>query len=255
MRAGINSVIALLVLAAPVLASEQSAQKHSRVAIIIDDLGYSWKDARRVVQLPGPVACSILPHTRFSKEIAQLARNNNKEILLHLPMASSQIDKDPGPGKLEPGMTDLEFELTIDYDLQSVPHATGINNHMGSQLTQHLPSMASIMKTLGRKKGVFFIDSLTSPNSVAAKLAKENGVPNLTRDIFLDNTPTEKYIHRQFDRLLKLSRKHGNAIAIGHPYAETLSVLEQRLPGLMAQNIQLVRLSSMLAPTEERLIK
>jgi len=221
------------------------------ISIIIDDLGYSWKEARRVTRLPGPVACAILPHTRFGKKIARLARQQGKEVLLHLPMESSQKDKDAGPGKLDSTMSDLEIRITIDYGLETVPDATGINNHMGSLLTQSHEYMDRLMRVIQKKKGFFFVDSLTSPRSVAAQAARNHGLPHLVRDIFLDNTRDEQFIEKQFDRLLQLAHQRKHVLAIGHPYPETIAVLERRLPVLGKHGIKLTSLSSMLDLTQQ----
>jgi polysaccharide deacetylase 2 family uncharacterized protein YibQ len=99
------------------------------------------------VALPGPVACAILPHTRHSRALAAQAHKSSKEILLHLPMQSSN-GREPGPGKLVSGMPSLELALTVQYNLESVPHAIGINNHMGSKLTQDQQAMGQLMRTM-----------------------------------------------------------------------------------------------------------
>ena len=238
--------LALLLLTVTVSAQEKTTDV-VYIAIIIDDLGYNWKEAKRIIQLPGPTACAILPHTRFAKKIAELARQQNKEVLLHLPMESSQIDKDAGPGKLDSTMSALEVELTIDYNLKSVPNVTGINNHMGSQLTKDRIYMNRLMRVIQKKKGLFFVDSLTSPKSVAAETARKYGLPYLVRDIFLDTVRDKQFIDNQFDKLLQLAHQRKYALAIGHPYTETISVLERRLPDLEKQGIRLTSLSSMLA--------
>jgi len=234
----------------PVLAQTET-QRQSYVSIIIDDLGYSKEDGRHVTALPGPVACSILPHTPYARDIAELARKNKKEVLLHLPMESTQTDKYPGPGKLDSTMSDLEIAITIDRNLESVPFAAGINNHMGSRLTQVKEQMDAVMATLKAKKTLMFIDSLTSTNSLAAESARDIGLPYLVRDIFLDNVAKESEINSQIDRLIQLSRKRGYALAIGHPYPETMAVLKNRLPRLGRQNVKLISLAAMLELSQQ----
>lgn len=250
MRVYFGICLAVLAFISPIHAKQPT--KDARISIIIDDLGYGWEPAQRVIALPGPIACAVLPHTRYSEKIANVAHSLNKEVLLHLPMETKQHDKDPGPGKLEISMPSLELQLTVDYDLETVPHAVGINNHMGSALTEHRSTVDVLMTTLKNKNKYFFVDSLTSSNSVVALSANTHNIPYLVRDIFLDNVASEEVINAQFDQLLQLARKKGWAIAIGHPYPETLSVLERRLPTLTDQKIKLISLSSMLEYTNRK---
>ena len=220
------------------------------IAILIDDLGNNWREAARTIALPGPVACAILPHTRYARRIATAAHRRNKEVLLHLPMEST-LGKDPGPGKLDTGMPRLEIALTLSYDLDSVPHAVGVNNHMGSRLTQQAREMDFLMQALKPLRNLFFVDSLTSRHSVAARMARENGIPYLVRDVFLDSEASAHFTERQFDRLLRRARQRGKALALGHASPTTLAVLERRLPELAEQNIRLVPLSTMLEMEQE----
>jgi polysaccharide deacetylase 2 family uncharacterized protein YibQ len=125
---------------------------------------------------------------------------------------------------------------------------------MGSLLTTKADSMKWVMETL-KGRSLFFIDSLTSPKSVAKKTAQDYGLETVSRDVFLDNIRTEQAIDKQFSRLIKLARKHGSALAIGHPYPETMAYLKQRLNHLEQDGVRLVRLSDLLSasPSEPAL--
>ncbi len=242
-------ILSLLLTAAAACAEEpppQETPKTAYIAIIIDDLGNSLREGRRAIRLPGPVAGAILPHTAHSRHLAQEAYARNKEVLLHLPMESlDQVE--PGPGVLDSAMPKRELEITLEYDLETVPHAVGVNNHMGSLLTQQPRAMRFLMQAISRRGNLFFIDSLTSPDSQAARTASEYGVPALARNVFLDNERTPDAIEQRLEELVSIARRKGSALAIGHPYAETLEVLERWLPTLPDKNIQLVPLSVMLA--------
>ena len=221
-----------------------SVQSPPRIAIVIDDLGHSLGDGRRALRLPGPVACAILPHQLHSQALAAESRRQGKEVLLHLPMPGAN-GNDAGAGMIEPDMPPGELRAMVEYNLETVPHALGVNNHMGSELTRQPEPMRRVMQELARRR-LFFLDSMTSPHSVAAREARAAGLPTLVRDVFLDNDRTPAAIEREFDRLLALARRRGTAIAIGHPYPETLAVLERRLPLLRAAGIELVPLSALL---------
>jgi hypothetical protein len=217
----------------------------AQLAIIIDDLGDNLNDGLRVVVLPGPVACAILPHTPHAARLASEARQLNKEVLLHLPMETAN-DHEAGPGQLQQGMTALEMHLTLEANLKTVPHAVGVNNHMGSGLTQDRAAMETFVRALRAHGNLFFVDSRTSPDSVAFDVARAHGVPALTRQVFLDNERTLAAIETQFETLVRSAQTQGFALGIGHPYPETLTVLERKLPELKARQVRLVRLSDML---------
>lgn len=220
------------------------ASRVAYIALIVDDLGNNPVTDNRVAHLPGPVACAVLPHTAHAVPAAQTAFALNKEVLLHLPMESLR-NQEPGPGTLDSSMFEREFAKMLDYDLASVPHVVGINNHMGSRLTADTGSMEALMREMRKRGGLFFIDSRTNPDSVAAGTAQRLGVPTLSRDVFLDNETSVAAIERQMRRLIRLAHKNGSAIGIGHPNPATLTVLERWLPRLAEHHIQLVPLSTL----------
>jgi uncharacterized protein len=230
--------------------------KMPRIAILIDDLGYNRHGMDSSLMLPVEVALAILPSTPFAMETALTAQKQKRITLLHAPM-ENQRELKLGPGGLYAKMTEHELKATLSKDLDGLPGIQGVNNHMGSLLTTKADSMKWVMETL-KGRSLFFIDSLTSPKSVAKKTAQEYGLETVSRDVFLDNIRTEQAIDKQFSRLLKLARLHGSALAIGHPYPETMAYLKKRLNHLEQDGVRLVRLSdlltaspSVLAPSEQ----
>jgi len=216
-----------------------------RIALIIDDIGDNLHNGLRAVRLPGAVTCAFLPHTAYARQLAVSAHKRRKEVMLHLPM-ESEDGRYPGPGTLSLNMTRAEFLRTFQSDLTSIPYAIGVNNHMGSLITRHPGDMAWLMDAINRHGGLFFVDSRTTEATVAQRVAEETGVPNLRRDVFLDNDQNPAAIARQFSRLLALARRRGSAVAIGHPHPATLRFLEQRLPQLREEGIELVSVSHLI---------
>jgi polysaccharide deacetylase 2 family uncharacterized protein YibQ len=215
------------------------------IGIIIDDLGNSLANGGRAARLPGAVACAVLPHTPFARSLADAAHAAGKEVMLHQPMASRDT-QEPGPGQLDAGMPALEMRATLDYDLSTVPHVIGVNNHMGSLLTTQPGAMDWLMRELAQRR-LFFVDSRTDAGTVAASAARRVGVPVLERTVFLDDDLTPAAVAVQLDRLEHLARRHGYALAIGHPYPVTLAALEHWLPQLAERGIHLIPLTSRLA--------
>lgn len=242
-RAGLLCLCLFLCAPAPAAAA-------ALLSIVIDDLGHDPRADRRALALPGPVALAVLPHTAHGAALAESAQRAGKEVLLHLPMDPEGDPDDTqaaaGPGRLENHMSAREIVAMLHYDLQTVPHAVGVNNHMGSRLTQNAAAMEALMRALRERGNLFFLDSRTTPQSIAARVALEHGVPALVRDVFLDNDRGEENVRGQLQRLERLLQTRGYAIAIGHPYPETLAALERWLPTAAARGFRVVPLSAML---------
>lgn len=230
-----------------------SGEAPAAIAIIIDDLGYRATVGRRTVRLPGPVACAILPHTPYAVELAKLAYEAGKEVLLHQPFEAIDSQASPEPGVIGLDTTRKEFARILNANLAAVPFAVGLNNHMGSLLTRHPGHMQWLMEELGKRPRMFFVDSRTTPSSVAIQLAIENEVPAIARHVFLDRDPTPAAVTAQLRRLEDIARRRGFAVAIGHPYPVTLDVLESELVRLDHENLRLVPVADIVNWNEKRL--
>ncbi len=202
------------------------------VAIIIDDIGYDEKIASRFLQLDASLSFSVLPHSPFQERISNLIHNNNKEVLLHLPMEPLGYPRiDPGKGALLSSMDANELLRKLKDDLAAVPFISGVNNHMGSKLTQDSVRMRQIFSIL-KKRGLFFVDSLTTPKSSCSRVAKLFKLGFAERQVFLDNVQEVSAIHFQIMRLVSIAKERGKAIGIGHPYTVTLETLKRELPNI-----------------------
>ncbi|MBT8085470.1 MAG: divergent polysaccharide deacetylase family protein [Woeseia sp.] len=223
-----------------------SAITRPRIALIIDDLGYGLAAGRRAIELPGPVACAVLPATPRARDLAEFAARQGKEVLLHLPLQAQNADHSADPGVMHLDMSRERFAAAFAESIAAVPHASGVNNHRGSLLTRHPGHMRWLMEELHAREGLFFVDSFTTHQSIALQAAIEAGVPAARRDVFLDSDRSAAGVAAAFERLKKLARRRGSAIGIGHPYPETLEFLEQALPELYNEGIELVRLSDII---------
>ncbi len=245
LRAALVALLLPCLVGSPALADDVLAPTPV-ISIIIDDLGYGLADGRRAIGLPGAVACSVLPHTPHGYRLAEAAYGAGKEVLLHLPMQPAN-EKDPGIGALTLDTGEHDLRRMVAANLAAVPHVVGINNHMGSLLTRHPGHMDWLMKSLrDDPRGLFFVDSVTSQKSVALQMARENSVPAARRDLFLDRDPDPEAIAAQFERLIMMAHERGSAVAIGHPYPETLEVLERELSGLDARGVRLVSVAEFI---------
>ncbi len=216
-----------------------------KIAIIIDDLGMDVKHSREVLALPAPITLAFLPYGTKTKEFAAIGKRNGHTLIIHVPMQASDGSKNIGPGGLKAGMSDPDFKAAFDTMLASFSGYEGINNHMGSALTQDKEAMDRLMKILS-SKGLFFVDSKTSPRSVAAYEAQEEGIPFAERDVFLDHEDSASFVARALRQTEERALKHGYAIAIGHPKANTIAGLKAWLPTLAAKGIEVVSVKDLL---------
>jgi uncharacterized protein len=202
------------------------------VAIIIDDIGYDRKMAEGFLALGVPLTFSVLPKGTYNHSIIDEALKKNVEIMLHLPMEPNNYPSvNPGPGALLSTMSPDELIAQLKADLDSVPTAKGVNNHMGSKLTASSSQMRQIF-TILKKRDLFFVDSRTSVKTLCRPSAALLRLPFAERDVFIDHEPTPAFIKKQLRLLIKRARRQGYAIGIAHPHPVTLAVLKEMLPEL-----------------------
>jgi uncharacterized protein len=214
------------------------------VALVIDDLGRSVADVARLAGLDVPVSYAVLPfETRTAQVVAEL-RRRGAEVLLHLPM-EGRNGADPGPGALTVGMGEAALAAATREALAAVPGAVGVNNHMGSVLSADASAMRVVLRELAGR-GVFFLDSRTTADSVAYPAARALGMAAAERDVFLDPDLDPEAIRAQFHRLLDLARREGSAVAIGHPHPATLQVLAEEVPRARGLGYTFVPVSHLL---------
>jgi polysaccharide deacetylase 2 family uncharacterized protein YibQ len=219
-----------------------------RLAIIIDDMGPDIKKLRELLEVGGPLTIAVMPHMKDSGQISNLASSRGLDVIVHMPMEPRELlEHNPGGSALLVSMGPEEIRAKVEAGLRTVPDAIGINNHMGSRFTEDEQRMREVMKVV-KKKEMLFVDSRTTSKSVAGRVARELGVPSADRNVFLDNTRDVEYIKGQLREAARLAQKSGSAIAIGHPYPETIKALREAVPGLAAGGVDVVGVSEVVAP-------
>jgi polysaccharide deacetylase 2 family uncharacterized protein YibQ len=220
--------------------------RRPQVAIVIDDLGWDLHAAEALLALDTPFSFAILPQTPYQSYIAQEVQRRGWDVLLHLPMEPHGYPHiDPGRDALLSHMNADELVAHIDRALQVLPTAVGINNHMGSRLTENREAMRVVMQHL-KQRHLFFLDSRTSLHSLAYSTAHDMGIRAAQRQIFLDHDVSQDRIAQRLYDLMALANTQGQAIGIGHPYPETLRALQQTLPALRRAGIEIVPVSHLV---------
>lgn len=216
-----------------------------RVAIIIDDIGYDLKIARKFIELDGPLTFAVLPGAPYNSSIIDAAHTKGFEIMLHLPMEPEEYPKvNPGPQALITTMDPDRLIAQLHKNLSGIPYLKGVNNHMGSKMTASSSRMRQIF-TILKKKGLYFIDSRTSADTICRSSAQLLKIPFAERDIFIDHLTEPEFIRDQIDKLIQYAQKNGQAVGIAHPHMITFDVLRSLLPRLRKE-IQLVPASQVV---------
>ena len=216
------------------------------MAVIIDDMGANMHEARSLAAIGVPITFSIIPGLHSYREVAAFAAANGIETMIHIPMQAKEWPR----RRLESnGLLVSMDEATITAHLegfvQGIPKAVGANNHMGSEFTEHEEQMRVVLQVL-KGKGLFFVDSVTSPQTVGQRLAREIGVKSGRRNVFLDNEQDRSYISGQLYQAVRVAKKKGASIVICHPHPATIKTLAALLPGLEKQGITLVTASRLV---------
>jgi hypothetical protein len=221
------------------------ARGRPEIAIVIDDLGLDKKGAERAIALPGPLTLSFMAYATDLPRMAEEAHRAGHELMVHVPMEPISRSEDMGPNGLAVGLSRDEVLRRLRWDLGRFDGYVGINNHMGSRFTGDAAGMEPVLEEL-KARGLLFLDSRTIGNSVGIELARKLGVPHAARDVFLDNEIEAGAIAARLAETEEIARRHGSAIAIGHPHDATLDQLTTWLAGLSAKGFVLVPVSAIV---------
>ncbi|MGD9017591.1 MAG: divergent polysaccharide deacetylase family protein [Desulfobacterales bacterium] len=216
-----------------------------KVAIIIDDIGYDQGLAEAFMALHVPLTFSVLPESPFLVPITRQLKKKGYEIMLHLPMEPNEYpDVDPGPGALLSQMPPDELIARLNRHLDRLPGIKGVNNHMGSRLTADSSKIYQVFTVL-KKRGLYFVDSRSTAETVAMPSARLFQLPFAERDVFLDHLQEADFIRKQFKELAAAAEKQGEAVGIAHPHALTIAVFKSEIPKLQ-QRVRLVPASEVV---------
>jgi len=225
--------------------SEGEINFSPKAAFIIDDLGYETEVAKKMMELEYPIALSILPFLQYSEFTAEEGEKNNKEIMLHLPMEANNNGTDPGPGAIKSDMSEEEIRQAVRDCIFNFPYIIGVNNHMGSKITEDREIMEIVLEEI-KKYNLFFIDSVTTKDSIAYEVAREMEIKSAVRTVFLDNENDMDYIKGQILEVQETALREGEAIAIGHSRINTFYVLKRMIPELIKAGIEIVPVSELV---------
>ncbi|MGQ9800058.1 MAG: divergent polysaccharide deacetylase family protein [Candidatus Saccharicenans sp.] len=217
------------------------------VAVVIDDIGEDLNFLQELINLKVPLTIAVLPDSSLARECAELAEKNGLEVIIHLPLEAfnNHLSSAGAEGLITTSMSPQDVRSILERAHSLLPQAKGLNNHMGSKATTSENLMENIISFL-KEKDLYFLDSRTSPRSVAYELALKKKVPAAARQVFLDADEDRSRVKDRMLELFNQARKNGQAVGIGHPFSETLEVLKAFLPRAAEFGIQLVPVSAVV---------
>jgi polysaccharide deacetylase 2 family uncharacterized protein YibQ len=185
---------------------------------------------------------AVLPNGNKTTEFAAELHAHGFELLCHLPMEPEGFPRiSPGAGAVLTSMPDEEIARLTRTNIETIPFARGVNNHMGSRATADRRVMKDVLSALPH--GMYFIDSKTTGSSVAGSLARTMRVRTASRNVFLDDVQSEAAIRKQLAELTRTAASRGVAVGIGHMYPSTIRVLTDEAPQLRAAGFRFIRAS------------
>ena len=218
------------------------------IALIIDDIGFSFQRTRQFLDLDIPLTFSILPRLKNSYPLAHEIHMHGHEIMLHQPMEPYNPDLDPGPGALYLRYETDQISNIMQRNIDELPFISGVNNHMGSKFTAHGNKITAALNVI-KANHLFFVDSLTTSRSKAFQTARRMQLTTGCRSIFLDNIPDTSAILAQLYRLERRAHRFGRAIGIGHPLPETAAAIKQYVHAHSEADLSFVHVSKVLPGT------
>ncbi len=194
----------------------------ARLAIVIDDIT-TQKQFTKIQNLGFPITMAFLPPTSMHKQSASIAQSL-PFYMVHLPLEAKDFGSEEA-NTLHVGDDISTIEKRIQELKTLYPNARYYNNHTGSKFTQDDDAMDKLMQVM-KRHNLTFVDSRTTSKSVVKKYAQKYGVRYIGRNVFLDNTPSKEYIIGQLQKAVDIAKTNGSAIAIGHPYSQTIEALQ-----------------------------
>ncbi len=219
--------------------------KRPRIAIVITDLGLSGAATETAIQqLPGSVTLSFSPYAKGLDQWANLARAAGHEVLLDLPMEPLDYpEQDPGPYTLLTSLDPKQNLFKMQWLLSRATGYVGVTNHMGSRFTTSGPDLKPVLEQI-KARGLLFLDSRSSDQSVAARMAKDTGMAWAINNRFIDPTASRDAIDNELGEVQKIAKRAGYALAMGSAYPVTIERVAAWIPKAEAAGFAIAPVSA-----------
>ncbi len=230
----------------PLKLKKRRGTDKAKLAIVVDDMGSSMQEAISLAAISVPINFAVIPGLRHDRDVADYAKSKGIVQLVHIPMQPKEYPRrriEKNGLLLE--HSDEELRSRVNGFLEMLPDAAGANNHMGSGFTEDSEKMRVVLELL-KKRGLFYLDSITTPHTSGIRVASELNMHYARRNVFLDNEQNDTYIRGQLEKAVAYALKNGHAIAICHPHKVTIETLSATLPGLRTKGVELVSITELI---------
>jgi polysaccharide deacetylase 2 family uncharacterized protein YibQ len=218
-----------------------------RLAIVVDDCGYDPTRDAEWLKFPEKITMAVIPFGPSSRRLARTAHERGFGVLIHVPMEpESPVSDRTEEFRLRKGMSKEEMDSLLGRMIEENSWASGVSNHMGSAFTADLESMGTFVSLL-KSRGLFLLDSVTTPRSVAVLAALRAGVPVTRRDVFLDAGIQPEEMRLRWKQALEIAKEKGKAILVCHGRKESFRTILDLVPDLEAEGIRAVTIDELLA--------
>ena len=222
-----------------------AVENKGTLVFIIDDAGNNLKELEPFLRIQFPFTIAVLPGLPHSAEAAKRIRDSGKEVFLHQPMEAIG-GQDPGPGAITSGMSADEIRAVLTRNVNEIGPIAGMNNHQGSKITMDKEAMKTIL-AFCKEKGIYFVDSRTTADTVVPETAKQMGIKIAERNIFIDNEQNKAAMFRYISTGLTRAQKSGSSVMIGHTWSPELApLLAEQFPLLTEQGYTLKTASDII---------
>ncbi|WGU96526.1 divergent polysaccharide deacetylase family protein [Paenibacillus dendritiformis] len=242
----------MLALIACLLPGTAAAEPEKTAVIVIDDFGNNGRGTQEIIDLPFKVTVAVMPFLKYTKSDAERAHAAGHEVIVHMPMEALAGKKTwLGPGAITVDLSEDEIRKRVHAAIDDVPHAVGMNNHMGSKVTVE-PRVMRVILEVCKERGIYFLDSHTNFRSVVAKVAEEVNIPLMENHIFLDDIHKPSAIRKQFMKMKEHLNDHNICVAIGHVGSAghiTAAIVKKQMLQMSQEQITFKKVSEVLPPS------
>jgi polysaccharide deacetylase 2 family uncharacterized protein YibQ len=215
-----------------------------KIAIVLDDWGYSLTQLQLLSAIQKPVTVAVLPNLPYSAQVAETAHACGHEVILHMPMEAKSSTAPKEAGTILTTMSRQEILKILSSAFQSVPFAKGISNHQGSKATADSQVVETVLGE-AKRRNLYFLDSLVIQDSICGQVAGRMNLKFARRAVFLDNQENPAVIREGLLQLAKIASQKGAAVGIGHDRPVTLQVLQEMIPAMERAGYTLVPVSKL----------
>jgi|GEM_PF-1245043 len=224
-----------------------------RIAILVAGLGLNQAASMAAIDtLPSGVTLGFSPYGQDLQGLVSAARGNGNEVVMELPLEPYDFpNNDPGQNTLIADASTKANGNRLSRVMSRFTGYAGLASVEGGKFLAD-PKNTRLLLDAMRKRGVYFVDSSVSDQSVARDEAQRTGTPFARVNLRIDANPSRDTIAEALSALEKLALQRGSAIGVAGSYPGAIGQIATWANELDKKGIALVPVSALLAPGADR---